>query len=93
MNKLKHLLQGFFITFSRWNEYENGCRCNLLHGYKMITSIIFFDEMACFEKRSRKTLEKALLIYKGKEDELRLHLRREHLFGYDISKRKEVKAL
>lgn len=46
-----------------------------------------------FEKRSRKTLEKALLIYKGKEDELRLHLRREHLFGYDISKRKEVKAL
>ena len=32
-------------------------------------------------------------IYKGKEDELRLHLRREHLFGYDISKRKEVKAL
>lgn len=41
-----------------------------------------------FEKRSRKTLEKALLIYKGKEDELRLHLRREHLFGYDISKEK-----
>jgi hypothetical protein len=45
------------------------------------------------KKRSRKTLEKALLIYKGKEDELRLRLRREHLFGYDISKRKEVKAL
>ena len=44
-----------------------------------------------FEKTGRKTLEKALLIYKGKEDELRLHLRREHLFGYDINK-KEVKS-
>ncbi len=45
------------------------------------------------KKWSRKTLEKALSIYKEKEDGLRLYLKREHLFRYDINKSKEVKAM